>query len=126
MRFSPAPYDDLSPPSSARVNTFVILILAGLFVALSISLLVNIPSRLEALARVESEVQRLSRVVQCEEAMLAGLQAAAQYARSDAYVERWARQHHRTKPGEVLVVLPEASSPQQVWWAPFVGKPCNE
>jgi len=125
MRRASAPQEE--PQHNSRIAALFITLLIGLSTTLSLTMLVNLPARLDALRRVESEAQRLSRVVQCEEKTLAGLQAAMEYARSNAFVEQWARQHHRTQPGEVLVIFPQdTTAPPSPWWAPFVGKACDD
>jgi len=88
---------------------------------LALPLLFNIVSRVEAEMRMWSEVARMTQQVNVAEARLAGLRAALDYARSDAFVEEWARVYARwSREGEVVVVPPAPRKATRLWWENFL------
>jgi hypothetical protein len=93
-------------------------------VLLSLPLIVNFVSRVQAEVRMNEEVQRRAAQVQRSEQTLSQLREAVQYAQSDAFTERYAREQARfVKPGEVVVVPPgvqDAAKPHKAWWEDFV------
>jgi cell division protein FtsB len=68
-----------------------------------------------ALARqMRVEEMRLEQAVAAERALNEDLKARLEYVKSDQCVEHWARAKMKMgKPGEVVVVLPKASSEEQ-------------
>jgi cell division protein FtsB len=98
-------------------------LLIALFVfslLLSLPLAVNIVSRIQAEAKMRSEYDRLSIEVKRGEKCVAELDSAVEYAKSDAYTERWAREQERLgKEGEIVIVpASSGNSVQQArpWW----------
>ncbi len=88
---------------------------------LSLPLTFNIVSRLQAEARMRAEVERMTQEVSTAETKLAGLRAALDYARSEAFVEEWARVRARWgREGEVIVVSPVMREPPYLWWEDFL------
>ena len=71
-----------------------------------------------------AEVTRRAEDIQKEETTLTQLRSALEYARSDTFTERYAREQARlAKAGEVVVVPPSMQDPYQthkVWWEEFV------
>jgi hypothetical protein len=116
-------YHALSPrrlrPSSPWNRLLIWLSVAA--ITLSLPLIFNVAARLQAEARMATEVARMTQQVQDAELRLARLRAALDYARSDAFVERWARVHARwSKVGEVVVVPPVTEQEPRVWWEDFL------
>jgi len=91
-------------------------------ITLSLPLAFNIAARLQAEARMSAEVERMTQQVRDAEDRLTRLRAALDYARSDAFVERWARVHARwSRAGEVVVVVPPATEREpRIWWEDFL------
>ena len=89
-------------------------------VLLVLPLLLNVVNRVQAEQRMQAAVTQMSAQVQIHQEKLKRLEAAEAYARSDAYVERWARvQQHWIRNGEVAVIAPSTSPLQmqpQPWW----------
>jgi cell division protein FtsB len=107
------------PTPSSRL----LLWLSIALLVLSVPLAVNIVGRIQAEARMRAEVERLTSEVTRDEKCLAQLDNAVAYARTDAFVEQWARERERlSKPGEVSVVPAAASGvqPAALWWEDFV------
>jgi hypothetical protein len=93
-------------------------------ILLSLPLLINYVGRLQAEARMASEVQLRAERVKKSEITLIQLRDALEYARSDAFTERYAREQARyAKPGEVVVVpsgVQDPATPHRAWWEDFV------
>jgi hypothetical protein len=91
---------------------------------LSLPLLMNFVGRVQAEARVAAEVQRRAAQVLKSETTVTQLREAVEYARSDVFTERYAREQARyAKPGEVVVVPPgvqDPAQPHRPWWEDFV------
>jgi hypothetical protein len=86
----------------------------------SLPLLVNIVGRMQAETRMRAERDRIAAEVSVNEKCRAQLDAAVEYAKSDAYVEQWARERERLgKSGEVIIVPASADAASQTirpWW----------
>jgi hypothetical protein len=93
-------------------------------VVLSLPLLFNFVSRVQAEDRMAAEAQRSADQVRKAETYLAQLRQALEYAKSDAFTEQYAREQARyARPGEIVVVPPNAqnlSAPPQPWWDTFI------
>ncbi len=90
-------------------------------VLLSLPLLINIVGRMDAEARMQTEVTRVTQKLAADEAKLAGLTKALDYAKSDAFTERWARVSARWgRDGEVVVVPPTSGETTHLWWDEFL------
>ncbi|MCS7056480.1 MAG: hypothetical protein NZM18_09970 [Thermoflexales bacterium] len=114
----PHRFDPASSPST--VNRLLVWFSIGALL-LSLPLALNIVSRVEAEARMRAEVERMTQEVSAAEAKLAGLRAALDHARSDAFVEAWARVQMRwSKQGEVIVVPSTARRSSHLWWEDFL------
>lgn len=91
---------------------------------LSMPLIVNLVSRMQAEAEMRAAVQQMATRVEENKTKLVQLQEALAYAKSSAYTERWARaQAHWAKPGETVVISPAASPsevPPRLWWEAFL------
>ncbi len=115
---APHRFDRISLPSA--VNRLLVWFSIGALL-LSLPLAFNIASRLQAEARMRAEVERMRREVNMAEAKLVGLRAALDYARSEPFVEEWARVRARwSKEGEVVVVPPMTHAPPYLWWESFL------
>ncbi|MFN3704814.1 MAG: hypothetical protein ACK4WM_02305 [Thermoflexales bacterium] len=93
--------------------------------ALALPLMVNLVGRLEAEQRMRTEIRQLSQKVTAAEAELADVQRALEHAKSDAFLDEWARSHRWTLPGEIPVVPAadtEVDSDAAIWWQRFVEK----
>jgi hypothetical protein len=98
----------------------LLLVLFVFSVLMALPLTVNILGRIQAETKMRTEQQRLSAEVQRSEKCLQELDNAVEYAKTDAYVESWARERERLgKEGEVVIV-PSSNGPavQQArpWW----------
>jgi hypothetical protein len=120
MAQPPASYsfEHAQPPSTT--NRLLIWFSIGALL-LSLPLLFNIVYRAQAESRMQAEVDRMTQQVDAAEARLAGLREALAYARSDVYVEHWARVRARWgKDGEVVVVPPASGVSSRLWWEDFL------
>ena len=91
--------------SGWRVAVFSKRFWLAALAVLALPLLAEFNSRLVVTRQLFEEEARLAHEIEVEQARAAFLQSYAQYARSDAYVEWWARVRARmVKPGEVAVV----------------------
>lgn len=114
----PYRFDQASSPSVA--NRLLIWFSIGALL-LSFPLLFNIVTRVQAEVRMQAEVDRMTQQVSAMEEKRERLQAALEYARSDAFVEAWARTRVRwSKDGEVIVIPPTFREPTRVWWEDFL------
>lgn len=83
--------------------------------------MVNIVGRAQAQARLQAEVNRVTQTIQKDEDKFKGLNNALAHARSDAFVEEWARVRARWgKDGEVVVVPPGSGEVARLWWEDFL------
>lgn len=103
-----------------RVLTWAAVIMA----LLSLPLLINFVGRVQDQQRMAEAVQKADAAVQKSEIRNAQLRSALEYAKSDAFTERYAReQAHYVKSGEVLV-LPSAGqdllAERHPWWQTYV------
>ncbi|BCX04166.1 MAG: hypothetical protein KatS3mg053_2104 [Candidatus Roseilinea sp.] len=115
---APHRFDRVSSPST--VNRLLIWFSIGALL-LSLPLVFNIVYRVQAEARMRAEVERMTQQVSAAEAKLSGLRAALDYARSDAFVEEWARVRARWgKEGEIIVVPPVPRETTRLWWEDFL------
>ncbi len=131
-------------PRSGQVSsvqiTFAVILAVGLILAINFSSRISVGQPLmEAYDSIQTEIVDLER----EQATLI---AERDYARSDAYVEEWARDDGKMiRPGEKLVIpvpsgiivnatptpIPQAAfnagvdepAPWQLWWAMFFDSP---
>lgn len=114
----PHRFDQVS--SSSTVNRLLIWFSIGALL-LSLPLAFNIISRVQAEARMRAEVERMTQEVSTAETKLAGLRAALDYARSESFVEEWARVWARwSREGEVIVVPPATRETPRLWWEDFL------
>jgi cell division protein FtsB len=109
--------------SDASQYTIARRLLIALFafsVLMSLPLAVNILSRIQAEAKMRAEQERLTTEVERTEKCLQELDTAVEYAKSDAYVESWARERERLgKQGEIVIVpASNGSAVHQArpWW----------
>jgi hypothetical protein len=110
---------DASSTSSAASRLLVWFSLGALL--LSLPLMVNIVGRAQAQSRLQAEVNRVSQSIQTDEAKLKGLRSAYEHAKSDAFVEEWARVRARWgRDGEVVVVPPASGEVARLWWEDFL------
>jgi hypothetical protein len=106
---------------STTTNTRLLLWFSIGAILLSLPLLINIVGRMEAEARMSAEVTRVTQKLAQDEAKLNGLKNALDYAKSDAYTERWARVSARwSRDGEVVVVPPASGETAHLWWEMFL------
>jgi cell division protein FtsB len=111
-------FEQASSPSTA--NRLLVWFSIGALL-LSLPLLFNVVTRLQSESRMQAEVDRISQQVSASEARLAGLRNALDYAKSDAYVEQWARARARWgRDGEVVVVPPASGDASRLWWEDFL------
>lgn len=93
---------------------------------LCLPLMLNVVNRVQAERKMREAVTQMSAQVQVHQERLKRLETAETYARSDAYVERWARvQQHWVKNGEVAVIVPgtgPAQTQPQPWWEQFLNQ----
>lgn len=83
--------------------------------------MVNIVGRIQAQARLQVEVNRVSQTIQADEKKLKGLNNALAHAKSDAFVEEWARVRARWgRDGETVVVPPASGEVARLWWEDFL------
>ena len=88
---------------------------------LSLPLLVNIVGRVQAETRMQTEASRMTQQLTANKAKLVGLHNALDYAKSDAFTERWARAWARWgKDGETVVVPPASGETVHLWWEEFL------
>ena len=88
---------------------------------LSLPLLLNIVGRMQAEESMQTETIRMSQQLTADEIKLSGLRNALDYAKSDAFTERWARTWTRWgKEGEVVVVPPTSGEASHLWWEEFL------
>jgi hypothetical protein len=97
---------------------------AVIMILMSLPLLINFVGRVQDEQRMAEAVQKAEAAVQKSEIRNAQLRSALEYAKSDAFTERYAReQAHYAKAGEVLV-LPSAGqdllAERVPWWQTFV------
>lgn len=110
---------DSSSTSSVASRLLVWFSLGALL--LSLPLMVNIVGRAQAQARLQAEVNRVTQTIQKDEDKFKGLNNALAHARSDAFVEEWARVRARWgKDGEVVVVPPASGEVARLWWEDFL------
>jgi len=70
---------------------------------------------------MQDEASRMSQQLASDQAKLKGLRNALDYAKSDAFTERWARAWARWgKDGEVVVVPPASGETAHLWWDEFL------
>ena len=101
----------------------VLLGFALVAIVLSLPLMLNIVNRVKAEATMRAAVQQMTTQVDANKAKLVQLQEALDYAKSSAYVERWARvQTHWAKPGETVVIPPASDAPPRLWWEAFLTR----
>jgi hypothetical protein len=93
-------------------------------VLLALPLMANFVGRMQAEARMRDEVQRRTEQVRQAEILQTQLNQALEYAKSEAFTERYAREEaHYAKAGEVVVIPPGAQNPTRplrLWWEDFV------
>ena len=117
---------------------FVVLLAAGLLLAL------NLSGRIAAGQRIHADRQRMAQEVEALKATRAALQRELAWVQSDTFVEEWARGPGKmARQGERLVVpLPAGAAPTptpppppqepaqiitwQVWWNLFFDQPPPE
>ncbi len=111
---------DQAPSTLSHVLTWAALIMA----LLSLPLLINFVGRVQDEQRMADAARQSAADVQRSEIRNAQLHDALEYAKSDAFTERYAReQMHYTKAGEVLVLPPAGSdltALRRPWWQDFV------
>jgi hypothetical protein len=98
-------------------------------VLLSLPLLFNFVKLVQTEDRMTVDVHNSADLVNKSEIRLAQWRQALEYAKSDSFVERYAREQMRfAKPGEIVVIPPAAqdvSKPRAPWWEEFV-KPATD
>lgn len=106
--------------SSKTTNRLLIWFSIGALL-LSLPLLLNIVGRVQAEARMQAETTRMSAQIAADELRLQGLKNALDYAKTDAFTERWARAWARWgRDGEVVVVPPASGETAHLWWEEFL------
>lgn len=109
------------PSSTATVASRLLVWFSLGALLLSLPLMVNIVGRAQAQARLQAEVNRVSQTIQMDENKFKGLNTALEHARSDAFVEEWARVRARWgKDGEVVVVPPASGEVAHLWWEDYL------
>src|SRR6266542_2715150 len=100
--------DQQSQTSTARILTWAAVIM----ISLSLPLVINFVGRLQAEERMAQAVQQRAEQVRKAQIRLAQVHDALDYANSDAFTERYAREQARyARPGEVVVVPPGVQDP---------------
>lgn len=109
-----------NPPSN--LSRVLLLASAGLIV-MSLPLMVRLLDRLTYEATARAQVELVAAQVKQKEQQVGGLREALAHARSDAYVEYWARVQMRMgRPGETIVIPSDGSGtirPANPWWQDF-------
>jgi hypothetical protein len=109
------------PSSTSSVASRLLVWFSLGALLLSLPLMVNIVGRAQAQARLQAEVNRVSQAIQTDEAKYKGLQNAMAHAKSDAFVEEWARVRARWgREGETVVVPPASGEVARLWWEDFL------
>jgi hypothetical protein len=114
-------YRRFEAESSQPTSTNRLLIALFVFsLLLSLPLAINIVGRIQAEAKMRGEFDRLTSEVNRGEKCVSELDSAVEYAKSDAYTERWAREQERLgKEGEVVIVPASSGNsvqPARPWW----------
>jgi cell division protein FtsB len=98
----------------------LLIVLFAFSVLMLLPLAANILSRIQAETKMRTEQERLTTEVERSEKCLQELDNAVEYAKTDAYVESWARERERLgKQGEVVIVpASNGSAVKQArpWW----------
>ena len=91
---------------------------------LSLPLMINFVGRVQDEQRMADAARRSTEAVLKSEVRNSQLHSALEFAKSDAFTERYAReQAHYTKAGEVLVlpaVGEDLTADRRPWWQDFV------
>ncbi len=93
---------------------------------LALPLMLNLSSRLQSEARMRAEVEQQAREVAALESQVAALQEALAHARSDAFVEAWARTHRWARPGEVPIIPADLQPTPSPWWQQFIEQAATQ
>ena len=108
--------------SSSSVSRILLLASAGMIV-MSMPLLVRLLDRLGYEATARAQVELVEAQVRLKDQEAGGLRDALDYARTDEYVEYWARVQMRlAKPGETIVIPSDGTGtikPVTPWWQDF-------
>lgn len=112
---------DTNPPTS--VSRILLLASAGL-ILMSLPLMIRLLDRLSYESTARAQVEVVAAQVKSKERELGNLREALAHARSDEYVEYWARVQMRMgKPGETIVIPSDGSGairPVTPWWQDYV------
>ena len=97
---------------------------AGVAIAISLPLLINLLGRVQSEQAMRSAQEQMAVQVKNNQLQYEQLQAALAYAQSEAYTEQWARQQaHWARPGEVVVMMPQDEmATARPWWDAFVTR----
>lgn len=120
-----------SQPSTLRnlqtqFGLFIKLLPAIVMLILAISITANMIGQYKLYTEVGKQVEVRKADVQKQEQKLVGLRNALQYAKTDTFVERWARvKLQYAKPGENVVIVPadvlkNSSQKTQTWIDEFL------
>jgi hypothetical protein len=114
-------YRRFDSESSQPITASRLLIALTVFsLLISLPLLVNIVSRVQAETRMRAEYERLAQQVAVDEKCLSQLNETVAFAKTDAFAEQWARERERLgRDGETVIVpandgvTVQAAGP---WW----------
>jgi uncharacterized coiled-coil protein SlyX len=114
-------YRRFDSESSQPITASRLLIALTVFsLLISLPLLVNTVSRVQAETRMRVEYERLEQQVAIDEKCLAQLSDAVAFAKTDAFTEQWARERERLgKAGETVIVPANTGVTVQAarpWW----------
>jgi hypothetical protein len=119
MKAPDSPFEH-ADSSLNRICTWV----AVVFLLFTMPLVFNFLGRVQAETKVNEAVEIRSESVAKGERTLTQLKLALEYAKSDAFTERYAREQARyARRGEVAVIPAGAldtTRPNYVWWQDFV------
>ena len=93
---------------------------------LALPLLADFNVRLAYSRQLTAEEAQLQQQISDEQARQTALKELAQYVKSDAYVEHWARMARLTKPGEVPVVPVPSELDHKGDTAQSAARPAND
>lgn len=114
------------PNSTTAFSARTLLLFAMGLALLAMPLALNVMNRVQAEQRMRHAVEQMSAQVKLNEKKLAQLSDAANYAKSDAYVEHWARVQQRwVRTGETPVISPNIDQMEMVpqpWWEQFLNQ----
>ena len=113
-------------PTQSGPSTYnrALLWFAGVAIAISLPLLINLLGRIQSEHAMRSASEQMAVQVKNNQLQYEQLQAALAYAQSPAYTEQWARQQaHWARSGEVVIMMPrDATEVARPWWDAFITR----